>query len=426
MDLLKRASGFSGFSKQDVDYPYLVEIRPTLEEYELKTTAKKLREDGRIRRWHSVPHVTLVHNFGLRSGVTGWDLAELIQDEASNFSLEDLRFCYDGFELVGSEDEKSYALLFKVEPSKGLKRFRMQLYNVLEPYIEDSPSVVGFNCMSEDEFWFHAAIGYQMSVGECRRVKDSGQSMDGYLPAYPLRISIQKSGRTVYEYDCCSRRILDRRKALSKKYYGETVQGYRRVFGIETLEQINEKTIWFISDTHFDHKNIIKYCRRPFANAREMNQVLLNNWNNQVKNNDVVYCLGDISFGKKSRKSSYWLTKLNGDIRCVYGNHEEKSLGRPYELLKYKGYNFLLIHNHRKAKDFDGWIIHGHEHNNNLKKHPFIDGENKRINVSVETINYKPVSLDKIISLNLNKIKRMETITDNPEYNQEHKEEKTG
>ena len=53
--------------------------------------------------------------------------------------------------------------------------------------------------------------------------------------------------------------------------------------------QYNE--ILFISDTHFDHTNIIKFCKRPFKSTNEMNEVMLDNWNSTVKKNDIVFLL---------------------------------------------------------------------------------------------------------------------------------------
>ncbi|WP_052302985.1 hypothetical protein [Archaeoglobus veneficus] len=76
----------------------------------------------------------------------------------------------------------------------------------------------------------------------------------------------------------------------------------------------------------------------------------------------------------------------------------------------------MLVHRPDEVNSFDGWIIHGHTHNGKLRKYPFINGEKQTINVSVEVVNYKPVSLDYIISLGLEKISRMETILDEPEY----------
>ena len=56
---------------------------------------------------------------------------------------------------------------------------------------------------------------------------------------------------------------------------------------------------FFISDLHFNHENIIKYCNRPFPNVDKMNSSIINNWNSVVSKDDVVYFLGDFMFGPK-------------------------------------------------------------------------------------------------------------------------------
>ena len=55
--------------------------------------------------------------------------------------------------------------------------------------------------------------------------------------------------------------------------------------------------IFAISDTHFGHSNIIKYCDRPFHSVSEMNEKLIDNWNNIVTEQDHIYHLGDVYFG---------------------------------------------------------------------------------------------------------------------------------
>lgn len=79
--------------------------------------------------------------------------------------------------------------------------------------------------------------------------------------------------------------------------------------------------IFFTSDTHFGHTNILQFCNRPFHSVQEMNEALINNWNNVVRPEDTVYHLGDFAFGG----SQLWndvLSKLNGHIYLILGNHK--------------------------------------------------------------------------------------------------------
>ena len=55
--------------------------------------------------------------------------------------------------------------------------------------------------------------------------------------------------------------------------------------------------LFFTSDTHFDHKNIIRYCNRPFSSIEEMNNFLIKRWNATVGPDDTVFHLGDVTFG---------------------------------------------------------------------------------------------------------------------------------
>ncbi len=148
-----------------------------------------------------------------------------------------------------------------------------------------------------------------------------------------------------------------------------------------------------------------------------MNKVLISKWRNTIQSRDTVYFLGDLAFGKNSRPSSYWLTKLTGNIHYIRGNHEtEVKNSKEYETLEFGKHKFLIVHDPENLPiQWDGWIIHGHKHNNDIRNYPFINGDRKTINVCAELINYKPISLDYLISLNIDSIKRMDTIDTEPE-----------
>lgn len=81
---------------------------------------------------------------------------------------------------------------------------------------------------------------------------------------------------------------------------------------------------FFSADHHFNHKNIIDFCGRPFRSLEGMNDQLIRKWNSRVKEDDVVYYLGDFCFG--NRKSfKYFEGQLNGKIIFVKGNHDKNN-----------------------------------------------------------------------------------------------------
>jgi len=82
--------------------------------------------------------------------------------------------------------------------------------------------------------------------------------------------------------------------------------------------------IWFTSDTHFMHKNILKFCpnTRVGKDAREMTERLIYNWNNQVADGDDVYLLGDVFFCGYEQALDI-MQRLNGNIHLVWGNHDQ-------------------------------------------------------------------------------------------------------
>lgn len=82
--------------------------------------------------------------------------------------------------------------------------------------------------------------------------------------------------------------------------------------------------IFFTSDTHFGHENIINYCNRPFTDVQQMDSYLINAWNSVVHKEDIVYILGDFSF-RTNVESSSICKKLNGTKYLVKGNHDESS-----------------------------------------------------------------------------------------------------
>lgn len=158
------------------------------------------------------------------------------------------------------------------------------------------------------------------------------------------------------------------------------------------------RNIWVISDTHFGHANIIKYCDRPFSNTEEMDEAMVARWNALVQPEDIVYHLGDVYFGKKQKNWDWFIGRLQGRKRLILGNHDEGTdpiLQKHFQKIlmwrMFPEFGLLLSHVpvHQGSLNPDKCTlnVHGHVHTNSLS-----DPQYK--NVSVEMINYTPVNIE--------------------------------
>lgn len=116
-------------------------------------------------------------------------------------------------------------------------------------------------------------------------------------------------------------------------------------------------SILFCSDTHFHHKNVIRYSSRPFSSVEEMNEALINNWNKVVNPGDTVYHLGDFALCSLTQLEKI-LARLNGEIHIITGNHDKVILQNQAGLIatnrlksvqqylefKYNNYHIVLFH----------------------------------------------------------------------------------
>ena len=83
--------------------------------------------------------------------------------------------------------------------------------------------------------------------------------------------------------------------------------------------------LFFVSDTHFNHENILRFCQRPFKDITEHDEVLIENWNSVVGSDDTVFHLGDFCFGNPQKVIEV-RKRLNGHIFLIRGNHDDKNL----------------------------------------------------------------------------------------------------
>lgn len=111
--------------------------------------------------------------------------------------------------------------------------------------------------------------------------------------------------------------------------------------------------IFWTSDTHWSHSNILKYCNRPFESVEAMNDALVANWNSVVKPDDHVYHLGDFCFGNVEKWN--WCLepgRLNGHIHLILGNHDPERVFRDGTLIE----RFDSI-DYQKILIIEGWTV---------------------------------------------------------------------
>lgn len=167
--------------------------------------------------------------------------------------------------------------------------------------------------------------------------------------------------------------------------------------------------IYFTSDTHFGHKNIIKYCNRPFDIDKvwEMDDALINNWNARVQPEDTIYHLGDVCFKNADAFQNY-MKRLNGHKHLIWGNHDsnqvrqsplwessqpqlELTIDKQYVVLYHYGQR-VWNHSHHGAIQ-----LYGHSHGS-------LPGSSQSLDVGSDCWDYTPCTLEEIL-------RRMKTLS---------------
>jgi calcineurin-like phosphoesterase family protein len=169
--------------------------------------------------------------------------------------------------------------------------------------------------------------------------------------------------------------------------------------------------IWFTSDNHFGHGNILNMCR-SFPDVHEMNKTMTDNWNATVQPHDIVYHLGDFAWKKKYH---VFEDKLGGKIFHIRGNHDREKWPT-YSMLEINDLVIWLQHRppitQLEISPEADLVICGHVHErwqHQMLEYPDLHNPIPIINVSVEAWKYKPVSIDQIINLYNEIINKNET-----------------
>lgn len=168
--------------------------------------------------------------------------------------------------------------------------------------------------------------------------------------------------------------------------------------------------IWFTSDFHLNHFNIIRYTNRPFKTLEEMNNTIIKNFNERIKEDDLVFFLGDFIFKSGTGRGEGEpdkAQKFRNQLKCknivfLEGNHDKKgknSLKTPIQniVIKYGGKRIFLVHNPEFVDVKYDFCICGHVHDK-WKFKRFRRGESliDCCNVSIEQWDYYPITWNEI------------------------------
>lgn len=140
----------------------------------------------------------------------------------------------------------------------------------------------------------------------------------------------------------------------------------------------DESKVFMTSDSHFFHRNIIESCNRPFKDEHDMNDSLVENWNSVVKDDSIVFHLGDFAWGGVNKWKEI-RERLNGHIVLVIGNHDFKNGPKCFDdLFDYAAQQLYVriggkqvFLNHFPLLCYSGvyrepedqtWAMHGHVH----------------------------------------------------------------
>ena len=160
--------------------------------------------------------------------------------------------------------------------------------------------------------------------------------------------------------------------------------------------------IFFSSDIHFGHKNIIHHANRPFDSVEEMNESLIERWNAVVGSRDVVYFAGDFSFDKREATAQYFKA-LNGVKHLIVGNHDGNAVQKmewetvsDIKEVKAEGHRFVICHYPMtvwNGSHHGVFHVHGHSHGT-LKDKVF-----GRADVGVDCHpDYRPFTIEEFVA----------------------------
>ena len=169
----------------------------------------------------------------------------------------------------------------------------------------------------------------------------------------------------------------------------------------------------YISDLHFGHNNVIRFDRRPFNDAEEMDDCLIQLWNSRVAPDDDVYIVGDFAY-KNERDEEWYLQKLRGHKHLIIGNHDGRLLQNDRAMSYFEtvdkimhvtdGENQIVLCHYPMIEWYKSrhgtWLIYGHIHNKREETYQYMRTLDHALNAAAAINNYTPVSFGELVRNN--------------------------
>lgn len=175
------------------------------------------------------------------------------------------------------------------------------------------------------------------------------------------------------------------------------------------IKNINNNELFFTSDEHFDHFNILRFCDRPFTSIEEMNETIISNFNSVVPKKSTTIHGGDFYLGplKRDEITRNFINRLNGTHIFMMGNHDRWLKGDikiPYIIdVRLKDVNIVISHYAMRTwnrSHFNSWHLYGHSHGT-------LEPIGKSWDMGVDFNNFFPLSFEDVRGI-------MESRPDNP------------
>lgn len=170
---------------------------------------------------------------------------------------------------------------------------------------------------------------------------------------------------------------------------------------------------WYTADLHFGHENVIQFDGRPFKNADEMDQTLIDNWNRTVSEEDDIFIIGDFCY-RPQKSPDWYLKQLKGKKHLILGNHDGYLLKIPEAVKHFESIDKMLFLMEERERiclchfplaEWNGfykgaWHIYGHIHNKRDDTYAFMKTRKKALNAGCMLNHYSPASFGQLIENN--------------------------